>query len=169
MKRKIKNSEIALLFLLAFILLAGWINLQAQKQAELDYTLVVALKGKEDKQALAALEKGASGEARETGKAPTSWEALLGLLRHVIHPGRRNATEEHIPALLLYYHEFGRDSSTPNIAVVRALLEHGARITDRDEKGNTPLLLACCHPDSDMLRLILAQEAEVNVMNEDGE
>lgn len=58
-------------------------------------------------------------------------------------------------------------------AVVDSLLEHGARIDSRDEKGRTPLH-ACCYRgqgrggDSDLLRCLLKAGADVNARTNAG-
>lgn len=55
-----------------------------------------------------------------------------------------------------------------NLAIVRALLEHGAPVNARQQKGWTALHAAAQHGDQAMVELLLKYGANPNAKNDDG-
>src|SRR6516162_918646 len=55
-----------------------------------------------------------------------------------------------------------------NLAIVRALLEHGAPVNARQQKGWTALHAAAQHGDQPMVELLLKYGANPNAKNDDG-
>jgi len=61
-----------------------------------------------------------------------------------------------------------------NLEVVRLLLEHGARVNDKDAEKQTPIQKVSCDNDeeqdgAEIYRLLIANRADVNVRDEDGQ
>lgn len=84
-------------------------------------------------------------------------------------PPIKPPTPIHMPALLLLLHnpyEAKDNWQIPNAALVRALLNHGAYVNDRDEKGRTSLFYAV-HTSPEITRLLLDRGATVNVKDKD--
>ncbi|MCE5316095.1 MAG: ankyrin repeat domain-containing protein [Parachlamydia sp.] len=59
-------------------------------------------------------------------------------------------------------------NSTPKIAAVRLLIDQGADVNRADEKGCTPLHVACRAADVDTVWLLIEKGAEINRQDKDG-
>ncbi|NXM68195.1 PPR27 phosphatase, partial [Serilophus lunatus] len=58
---------------------------------------------------------------------------------------------------------------TGNLACVKLLVKHGADIHQRDEKGWTPLHMACSDGYADIARYLLSLGASLEATTDDGE
>lgn len=167
MNRKRCKIGIALSLLLVLIGPGARAVAQETPQATLDRTLIEAIKAGDKQKALKALMDGASGEAKDTV------ETHLVPQDHKKPSGRKDVTA-HLPALVLLYHladqkATGDDrGSGPDLELVRALLDHGAKVNDTDVDGSTPLLIASTFSSSDAVRLLLMRGASVEQADMDG-
>lgn len=126
------------------------------RQERLDRALIEAIKARDDQKALEALAEGASGEA---------WTE--GATIHHRHSDQKDE-KEHLSALALLFQQAAQDGSRagPHAEVVRALLDHGANVNDKDEDGTSPLWYASVYFDSnDMIDLLLKRGANINLAN----
>lgn len=174
MSRRKRSVVIILLVLLLLLVPPAWITYREWKQARLDHSLIEAIKAEDDQKALEALAEGANGEARDIGAPPTFRETLLHLLDRFRHPGQKKSDkEEHVPALLLLYQDAyvktpaseSRRAPGPNIALVRALLDHGAQSNDQDSQGCSPLWYASFFSSRDTVRLLMERGANPNAVD----
>ena len=170
-----RRISIAVLILLGGL---SWMTHSFARQVKLDHALIQAIKSEDNPRILEALAQGANGEARDTGKEPTVRESLLQLLdrfrlRHTAHIEQ----DEHLPALVLLfsnsylkmlYRSEGRSWPGPSLVVVRALLDHGARVEDGDMTNETPLHFAREFSNSDMILLLLKRGANINARDYGG-
>lgn len=171
-----KRTLIIVSVLLAVLLPPVWITYREWRQARLDYALIAAIKAGDDNKALEALAEGASGEARDTGEPPTFKEALLRLWDHFRHREQQKAEPEYTPVILLLYQKKwikGRivlyQILFPRLSVVRALLDHGANVNDRDKYGASLLHHAAEFSDDDLMKLLLERRADANLADSAGD
>jgi len=54
------------------------------------------------------------------------------------------------------------ESSERNVALARLLVAHGAKVNMQDKQGNTPLVVAVFRGDHELMKLLLANGADVN-------
>jgi ankyrin repeat protein len=132
------------------------------------------------------------GRARDAGGVSALMQALyrhrkdmVELLR-AAHPeldifeaaslGRPDVVEEMVSRDPRLANARSGDGFTPlhsaaaarNLAIVRALLEHGAPVNARQQKGWTALHAAAQHGDQAMVELLLKYGANPNAKNDDG-
>lgn len=136
---------------------------QQEALQKTDLDLIVAIKSGDDQKVLKALAEGANGEARDPeGPEP--------------HPLAVGEDEMgHLPALLLLYNQAYISarlhfdwSHGPDLTLVKALLDHGAKVNDQGNTGLTPLNYAARFFDSDAVRLLLARGADPNLADSCG-
>src|SRR5205814_8828416 len=56
-----------------------------------------------------------------------------------------------------------------NPALVRFLLQHGAKVTVAIDSGNTPLMLAAWYGPAEVVEMLLAAGADRTALNKDGQ
>ena len=175
-KRLVNKKRLFLIVIVLLILLIGipigrlYREVQQQRR---DQALIAAVKVGNNGRLLELLADGANGEVRETAKPPSFRDALFHLLDRVRHHGASAAGQvdtDHPNALLLLYLEPARKGkgSGPELTVVRALLDHGARINDRDKEGCSPLWYAAQFSSRDTVKLLLARGADINLAGVNG-
>jgi ankyrin repeat protein len=59
-------------------------------------------------------------------------------------------------------------NSVENLEVAKLLIENGADLAKRDEKGSTALHMACEEGEVDVVQLLIDAKADVNAQNNDG-
>lgn len=181
MNRRKRTLTIVLLLLL-LIVPPLWITYREYRQARLDYALIEAIRADDEKQALKALSEGANGESRDHWEPPMFREKLYQLLNRFKQRTTTTA-DEHLPALLMLYEQFPRMIRTstgavvvkgtlrfsqPKPSIIRALLEHGANVNDRDEDGQSALSYAVCFHEYDVVRLLLESGSDPNLADVNG-
>lgn len=55
-----------------------------------------------------------------------------------------------------------------NVDITVRLLNAGAKVDQRDQHGNTPLILAAEHGNTDLMAVLLHYDAKIDVTNKDG-
>src|SRR5579871_3835160 len=169
MSRKKRRIGIRLFVLLVLLGAPVGIVYRDWKQAKRDNALLDAIEAGNNRKALEALAEGANGEARY-GVAPTFREALRNLLGHMREPGKKDE-EEHPSALILLYMDtwdLKKYGSGPPLALVRALLDHGARVDDRGVLERSPLFYASLFPNREAVGLLLEHGADIEAKDIDG-
>jgi ankyrin repeat protein len=175
--RKITLWLIAALPLLA--LAAASISVWMQwRQEALDHRLIAAIKSYDTEGAVAALDAGATANARDISDAPVTprdllvklWDRLRGVpSQNPPFPGES--------ALLLSYtvHDVHIDgfidspSTSREHLIVAALLQHGADPYTHDEHGRTLLHLAAGGGDTSIVRTLLQHRVDPNVRDTRGD
>ncbi|MCW3098195.1 MAG: ankyrin-3-like [Chthonomonadaceae bacterium] len=174
----------ASLFLL--LLLFGmpvWIVYRTERQAQLDYRLIQAIKAEDTPTILAMLHAGADGNAHDLDKPPVSLRGTLLRLIDRYLPGRTSQDPVcHPTALRLLLTPRPRPESdldwgvfelpaTPqeNVTVVKMLLANGADISERDDEQKTPIMLALEFRWMETVRLLVEAGASPNIQDTEGE
>ena len=172
-----KNSKIILFLLLSSILLIwGTISLQQiYKQKRLDHAMFSSIDKHDATATLKLLEQGANGGARDHADRFT----LENDIATVISNLRHYRTKERLPpdptALVYVYLEAlpefnppGAAKMGPNIALIQALIKHGAPVDDMGVCGSA-LSLAVQFENLDSARVLLDSGAHVNLRDFFGE
>jgi len=109
------------------------------------------------KAALAALTEGADPNARdELPQHLSLWRLILDELR-----GKRHAPST-APTALIMALEGSAPHHPVNPTLVKALLDHGAKVNAQDSNGATPLLLAVHKGYTTTAQMLLAHGADAN-------
>jgi ankyrin repeat protein len=108
-----------------------------------DQALITSIRAHDDQKTLHLLAEGASGEAHDMD------------------------TSAHLAALPLLFNVTSWKKG-PDPVLVRALLNHGAQVSDRDIVGKTPLGAAAGFQSSEIVKLLLEHGADVEAKDTDG-
>jgi len=141
-------------------------------QAARDYELICAARQNDLKRVASLLDQGASPNAIYYGGEHT---AMLDDIRRCLRrlTKRTGAVDEGQTVLLTalsawWKPEGGTDEPDGNTAIVRLLVDHGAKVNCVDDCGDTPLILACISERTDLVRFLIAHRATVNVKDRYG-
>jgi len=142
----------------------SWRLRREVQHERLNRQLIAAIRRNDSGAALAALEQGADGNARQEQDLPL-WRMAWNLVR-----GHSSASSDAPTALLLVleYEDAENHTTLPheNMPLLRALLAHGAQVNAGDKDGFTPLLLSLMTVKRATTRLLLQNGANVNASPE---
>jgi ankyrin repeat protein len=155
------------LLLTLFVLLHVWAVWQAVRQEHRNQGLIAAIYRNDTTDVLSLLAAGADANATANGSEPI---AIRQILTGFWHRWRHDKTEEtfHAPALLVLF-QFVRDPPDAlkwhpeNIAILQAMLDHGADANARYEDGETVLIHACTWYSHRTVQLLVEHGADVNL------
>jgi hypothetical protein len=166
------RRTILFLVFLVLTVVPGWLTYRTVHQDYLNCELISAIKRMDDPTALALLDRGADANAREVLASPVSfWQCLLNTFCGQSSQGTRGD-----PALLLLLNyasprdeEHGRWHPRENVALIRALISHGAHVNVKDKVGYTPLHYTVQQLEAENMRLLLEAGADPNAGDMEGE
>jgi ankyrin repeat protein len=159
-----------LLFLLLIALLIAVplvLTWRVVQQERLNQALITAVKRNDDQAVVSLLDQGADANCRDEPPRKFSlWETLMQIVR-----GRQSQrSKAPTPLLVALTPQPPRlDIPPENVALVRALLDHGAQVDRMDSDGFTPLIVAICCGHYGTVRLLLAHGARVKGRGRDAE
>jgi hypothetical protein len=174
-KRRIQSS--VLLSILLLLIAAGtfifWVRAQ-QRQFALNRRLIAALVQGLDQDALELVKEGADPNTRyDPSPAPSLKQLWSQLLHRAPPPDNESPTAFLIACGALWNDEpdtYSRQGSHSDDArLIQVMLAHGANVNERDERGDTALMLAVSYNRDGMVDCLLKSGANVNAQGAKGE
>jgi ankyrin repeat protein len=161
-KRVFPVCVVVLVLLIAVPLGLTWRHV---RQERLNWALINAVSRNDDRAIVSLLNQGADANCRDQPSRKVSlWQALTQMIR-----GRPPQPPHGLTPLLIAVEgtnakQRSNNYEVPpeNVRLVRALLDHGARVNVADEDGDTPLILAARNGFLDSARCLLDHGAQVN-------
>jgi ankyrin repeat protein len=164
--RRYKRSGVVFLGLLA-LLIAVPVGLtwSAVRQARLNQALIAAVRRNDDRAAVMLLNLGADANCQDEPLGQSSlWQTLMQIMR-----GKRQRSLAPPPLLIalgigkyLLQPELSQ-SPDENVSLVRALLNHGAKVNGTDKSGVTPLMWAIYDGKNATTCLLIKHGANVHI------
>src|SRR5579871_6066105 len=153
--------------LLAFILavligLSVWLVCHQVRQEHLNRELIAAIKKKDTMAALALLRNGADANAQDRGNTPVEARQVLRDWWDRLWGRKRFASTYHPSALFVASRSMPGPIPPENVALIQALLDHGAAPNAVDENGDTALIKEVFYGRTETARLLLDHGADVN-------
>ncbi len=159
-----------LLLLMGIIGVPGWVIYRDIRQDYLNHALIAAVKRDDTSEAIALLNEGADANAHDEPqrRLVSLWQFLMNVLHHrqTQHVTAPTALQIAVGSLHWGAHLPGGvyiSSFLPeNPMLIKALLDHGARVNVEDSDGPTPLLLAAGWGYTHTVALLLSHGAAGN-------
>ncbi len=152
------------MLLIGLVGVPGWLTYRQMRQDRLDRDLIAAIKCNDTPVALSLLSQGADANVRDEPqrKSATLWQLLRNTLRY------KHSPPSAAPTALFVILQSDQSGSAKweymeeNALLVKALLDHGARVNIQNSQGMTPLQLAEERGYATTMRLLLAHGADIN-------
>jgi len=142
----------------------GWVY-KAKTQRDLNMKLLAVVLDGDVEATRSLLKRGADPNIRNEPQQPLSrWQQI----QYVFHKDSQTAQDQNATLLEMAMYSDGYDTSEPvNVALIKTLLEAGARPNDYSDGDRTPLITAVRYDSPQTVRILLDHGARVDVLDND--
>src|SRR5579871_6209183 len=162
--------------LLATILIGSffWLVYREVRQERMNHALIGAIKTDDTKEVIALLNEGADANASDHESESNSYrEVIMRCIKKIYHHDRSTSYAPTALCILISREDVASDVEAAdikpkeNIRILKALLDHGARVNEKNQNGDSVLkIVVSCHFHASV-KLLLEHGADPNIIDVD--